>query len=234
MLEEQSAVLTGATGVGKTAALTYLARIAAQRGLVPVLLDAAGHTDGALPRRVRYGIEAVLKLPLTAGAIGHVLAAPELLLLIDGVSEVSAGTRESLCSDLRQLAAQRPVRIIASGRDLPMTISGTGLPSITAAFRIDEMDRDGRTELASAHGRPQAVRMIEHRLGSAASNPMLFLMALSLSGDGLPGTRAGVYEQFICGLARRQVRDPEPEARSHHPSRHASGPARRHSSAQPA
>jgi hypothetical protein len=203
VLGERSAVLIGATGVGKTAALRYLAGIAAQRGLVPVLLEAAGHTAGALPRRVRYGIEAVLKRPLTAGAIQHVLAAPELLLLIDGVSEVSAGMRESLYSDLRQLAAQRPVRVIASGRDLPMTISGAGLPGSMAAFRIDEMDRDGRAELASALGRPQAARMIEHRLGSAASNPMLFLMALSLSGDGLPGSRAEVYEQFIRGLVAR-------------------------------
>jgi hypothetical protein len=203
VLGERSAVLIGATGVGKTAALRYLAGIAAQRGLVPVPLQAAGHTAGALPRRVRYAIEAVLKRPLTVGGVQHVLAAPELLLLIDGVSEVSAGTRESLCSDLRQLAAQRPIRIIASGRDLPMTCSGIGLPGSTVAFRIDELDRDGRTELARAHGRPHAVRLIEYRLGSAASNPMLFLMALSLSGDGLPGSRAEVYEQFIRGLVAR-------------------------------
>ena len=41
-------------------------------------------------------------------------------------------------------------------------------------------------QLAAAHGRQQAVLTIEHRLGSAADNPMLFLMALSLSGDGVP------------------------------------------------
>ena len=45
--------------------------------------------------------------------------------------------------------------------------------------------------------------MIEHRLGSAADNPMLFLMALSLSGDGVPRRRAEVYEQFIRGLVAR-------------------------------
>jgi hypothetical protein len=204
VLGQHSAVLIGATGEGKSTALRYLGGIAAQRGLVPVFFEAAGHTAGALARRVRYGIEAVLKQSLTGGAIQHVLAAPELLLLIDGVSEAGTAARESLCSDLRQLAAQRPLRIIASGRDFLMTIGGTGLPDGTSAFQIAEMDPDGRTELATAHGRPpQAARIIEHRLGTAADNPMLFLMALSLASDGLPGSRAEVYEQFTRGLIVR-------------------------------
>ena len=136
-----------------------------------------GAGEGLAPDR-RYGIETVLKRPLTAGAVQRVLAAPELLLVIDGVSEVSADTRASLSSDLDQLAAQRPVRVIAAGRDLPLTIAGVGLPDSTAVFRVTGLDHDGRMKLAAAHGHQQAVRTIEHRLGSAADNPMLFLMAL--------------------------------------------------------
>ena len=203
VLGEQAAALVGATGEGKSTALRCLAGLAAQHGLVPVLLEATGHTAGALPQRVRHGIEAVLKRPLTAGAVQQVLAAPELLLLIDGVSEVSADTRASLRSDLDQLAAQRPVRVIAAGRDLPLTIDGAGLPDSAAVFRIDRLDHAHRMEMAAALGRQQAVRTIEHRLGSAADNPMLFLMALSLSDDGVPRSRAEVYEQFIHGLVTR-------------------------------
>ena len=203
VLREQAAALVGATGEGKSTALRYLADIAAQRGRVPVLFEAAGHTAGVLPRRVRHGIEAVLKRPLTADAVQHVLAAPELLLLIDGVSEVGADTRASLSADLRQLAAQRPVQVIAAGRDLPLTIAGAGLPESTAVFRMTELDHDGRMELAAARGYQQTVRTIEHRLGSAADNLMLFLMVLSLSGDGVPQTRAEVYEQFLRGLVAR-------------------------------
>ena len=203
VLGEQAAGLVGATGEGKSTALRCLAGLAAQHGLVPVLLEATGHTVGALPQRVRHGIEAVLKRPLTAGAVQQVLAAPELLLLIDGVSEVSADTRASLRSDLDQFAAQRPIRVIAAGRDLPLTIDGAGLPDSAAVFRIDRLDHAHRMEMAAALGRQQAVRTIEHRLGSAADNPMLFLMALSLSDDGVPRSRAEVYEQFIHGLVTR-------------------------------
>jgi hypothetical protein len=45
--------------------------------------------------------------------------------------------------------------------------------------------------------------MIEHRLGTAANNPLLFLMAVSLSGDGVPHSRAEVYEEFIRGIVAR-------------------------------
>jgi hypothetical protein len=203
VLEEQCAALVGATGEGKSAALRYLAGAAARRGLVPVRFDAAGHVAGMLPRRVRHAIEAVTKRPLTAGAVQHVLAAPELLLLIDGVAEVSAGTREGLSADLSQLSAQRPVRVIAAGRDLPLTLAGAALPEGVAAFRMAKLGHSGREELAAAHGGPQAVRAIEHRLGDAVDNPMLFLMALTLYGDGIPPTRAEAYEQFVRGLTAR-------------------------------
>lgn len=200
VLGEQSAALVGATGMGKSAALRYLARTAAQQGRIPVLFDAFGHTTGALPRRVRYRIEALLKRPLTAGAVSHILAAQDLLLLVDGVSEVSAATRASLAEDLSQLAAQRPVQVIATGRDLPLTADGAALPDSTAVFQMTGLGHDGRRELATAHGGGQAVRSIEHQLGSATENPQVFLMALSLLGDGIPRSRAETYEQFVRGL----------------------------------
>ena len=204
VLEETTAALVGATGQGKTRALRYLAGVAAQRGLVPVVFQAAGHVAGALPRRVRHAIEARLAGPLTAGAVHYALADPGLLLLIDGVSEVDAGTRAALSADVQQLRAQRPVQVVATGRDLPLTIASAGLPDSTAVFRMCGLDRGSRGLLAAAHGcHDQAVMMIEHRLGEAADNPLLFLMALSLIDDDVPDSRAEVYRQFLTGLAVR-------------------------------
>lgn len=204
VLEEETAALVGATGQGKTRALKYLAGVAAQRGLVPVVFQATGHVAGALSRRVRHAIEARLDGPLTAGAVQYALADPGLLLLIDGVSEVDAGTRAALSVDLQQLRAQRPVQLVATGRDLPLTIAGADLPDSSAVFQICGLDRGSRGLLAAAHGgHDQAVMMIEDRLGDAADNPLLFLMALSLIDDGVPDSRAEVYRQFLTGLAAR-------------------------------
>jgi len=204
VLEEETAALVGATGQGKTRALTYLAGVAAQRELVPVVFQAAGHVEGVLPRRVRHAIEARLGGPLTVGAVQYALADPGLLLLIDGVSEVDAGTRAALSADLQQLRAQRPVQLVVTGRDLPLIMAGADLPDSSAVFRICGLDRGSRGLLAAAHGgHDQAAMMIEYRLGDAADNPLLFLMALSLVGDGVPDSRAEVYRQFLKGLAAR-------------------------------
>lgn len=55
------------------------------------------------------------------------------------------------------------------------------------------------------------VDRIEARLGDTADNPMLFLMALSVSADRVPDSRAEVYQQFLCGLAARAYQsDSEP------------------------
>jgi hypothetical protein len=205
ILDESHAVLVGATGQGKTTTLMHLGGVAAQRGLVPVILQAAGHTPGALPRRVRHAVEARLGQALTIGALDTLLVAPTLVLLLDGVSEVDADTREALHGDLQRLAAQRrPVRIITTGRDLPLTIAVTTVADTPAVYRLTALNRDTRRQLASTHaGGDQVVSMIEHRLGDAADNPMLFLMALSVSADGVPDSRAEVYQQFLRGLAAR-------------------------------
>jgi hypothetical protein len=120
------------------------------------------------------------------------------------VSEVDEDTRAALAADLRQLRTQRPVQLVAAGRDLPLTIAGASLPGSSAVFRLCGLDPRTRGLLAEAHGgHGQALMMIEDRLGDAADNPLLFLMALSLVDDGVPDSRAEVYRQFLTGLAAR-------------------------------
>lgn len=205
VLDEAQAVLIGATGQGKTTTLMHLAAVAAQRGLLPILLQAAGHTPGSLPRRVRHAIEVKLGEPLAAGALDAVMATHDLVLFIDGVSEVDERTREALHGDLQQLAAQRPLRVIAASRDLPIAFAVASLPDPPAAFRLAVLDRQSRRQLAKTHAGldNDVVDRIEARLGDTVDNPMLFLMALSVSADGVPDSRAEVYQQFLRGLATR-------------------------------
>jgi hypothetical protein len=205
VLDGSSVALIGATGAGKTTTLKYLAGMAAQRGLIPVVLQAAGHTSGALPRRIRHAVEVHLRQPLTVGAVETLLATPSLVLMIDGVSEVDADARDALHGDLERLAAQRPVQIVTTGRDLLQAVAVTTvLDTPVVAYRLTTLNRDSRRQLASAHAHAEhVVGAIEHRLGDTTDNPMLFLMALNVAANGVPGSRAEVYQQFLRGLAAR-------------------------------
>ncbi|MCM3882240.1 NACHT domain-containing NTPase [Frankia sp. R82] len=204
ILGQARAVLVGAAGQGKTITLTHLGEVAAARGLLPVIVPAAGHVAGALPRRIRHAVEVQLGQSLTAGAVDALLSAPTLVLLIDGVSEVDSETRDALGGDLQRFAAQRSVQMIATGRDLSLTITVMTGPETPAAYQLTTLNRDARRRLARTHGYgDEVVSLIEHRLGDTVDNPMLFVMALSVSAGGVPDSRADVYGLFLRGLAAR-------------------------------
>ncbi|MCM4080623.1 hypothetical protein [Paractinoplanes hotanensis] len=208
LLDQRRAVLVGATGQGKTSTLIHLSAVAAEMGRFPVVLNAAGHVSGALPRRIKQEVEVRLGQILTAGALDSILLDPALMLFIDGVSEVDDDTREALREDLGRITAQRNLRIIATGRDLNLTIATTAAGQQPEAYRLADLDGAARRQLAKANGcSDQTVGLIEDRLGDAAGNPMLFLMALSVSAEGVPETRAAVYDQFMRGIAFRAGRN---------------------------
>jgi hypothetical protein len=212
LLGEPLVALTGASGAGKTISLANLANRAAMRGVVPVQLSAAGHVPGSLPRRIRNAIENALDRQLSPGAVEAVMALPELLLLVDGISEVPEETQAALRADLGTLNAQRPLRVIATGRDLPIVIAVLQVIGRPTAYRLSLLNSSSRRDLASRlpDVRPGVVEAIEQQLGDAVDNPMLFLMALAVSGDCVPSSRAAVHEEFLRGLvARSGVAHPE-------------------------
>jgi hypothetical protein len=207
LLDTPQVVLVGPTGTGKTTALATVRRLAAARGDVPVVLRADGHLPGALSRRVHEAVAAVLGHRLTVGGVRRMLTDEGLLLLVDGVSEVDAATREALGQDLRALAAQRPLRIVVTGRDLATARSVLPHDTSPSAFSLVGLSRADRRQIAEARMGSDAQRQvaqIEETLGDAVDNPMLFGMAVSVGEHGGPiESRPQVYREFLVGLAAR-------------------------------
>jgi hypothetical protein len=205
VLTEPVVGITGFSGTGKTVSLTLLTCLAAENDYIPIYISAAGHAPGSLPNRIRGAIESVLSRRLSPGAVERVLALPELLLLIDGISEVPEAAQNALRSDLEKLNAQRPLRVIAAGRDLPVLRSVLQVLGEPVAYRLTPLTNATRRELAGRlqDKRTDIVETLERKLGDAVDNPLLFLMALGLSDDCVPSSRAAVYEQFLCGLTTR-------------------------------
>lgn len=207
LLAAQQVVLIGPTGTGKTTTLGTLRRLAAERGDLPVLLRADGHLPGTLGRRVQEAVARVLGRRLTVGGAQRLLAEHGLLLLVDGVSEVDQNALDAMRHDLRALAAQRPVRVIATGRDLAAARSVLPDSASAAGFSMVRLSRADRRQIADARtGRDSArgVAQIEETLGDAVDNPLLFGMALAVSEQGGSiESRPQIYQQFLAGLAAR-------------------------------
>jgi hypothetical protein len=207
LLNAGQAVLVGPTGTGKSTTLGTVRHLAADGGELPVLLRADGHLPGTLGRRVGEAVAGVLARRLTVGAEQRLLAEQGLLLLVDGVSEVDTDTQDALRHDLRMLAAQRPLRVIAAGRDLAAVRSILPESGNAAGFSLVGLSRDERRRIAADHlGRDAAgeVAQIEATLGDAVDNPLLFGMAVAVSEQGSPIlSRPQVYREFLVGLAAR-------------------------------
>jgi hypothetical protein len=207
LLAAQQVVLIGPTGTGKTTTLGTLRRLAAERGDLPVLLRADGHLPGTLGRRVHEAVASVLDRRLTLGGVQRLLGDQGLLLLVDGVSEVDQNALDAMRHDLRAFAAQRPPRVIATGRDLAAARSVLPDSASAAGFSLVGLSRADRRQIADARtGRDSAreVAQIEETLGDAVDNPLLFGMALAVSEQGGSiESRPQVYQQFLAGLAAR-------------------------------
>jgi hypothetical protein len=207
LLAARQVALVGPTGTGKTTTLGMLRRLAAERGDLPVLLRADGHLPGTLGRRIHEAVARVLDRRLTTGGAQRLLADQDLLLLVDGVSEVDQNAIDAMRHDLRALAGQRPPRVVVTGRDLAAARGVLPDSATTAGFSLLGLSRADRRQIADARtGRDSAreVAQIEKTLGDAADNPLLFGMAVSVAEQGGSiQSRPQVYQQFLAGLAAR-------------------------------
>ncbi|WP_144312025.1 NACHT domain-containing protein [Actinopolyspora erythraea] len=211
-------VLSGRTGSGKTTATQLLRREAALLGKTVLVGHAETYVQGRLEALAADAVSAVVgrELPRVTGR--QLLNDPDVLLVIDGTSEVPDEIRLALRDELRvQVAAYSGARVLIVGRDL--AVLGSVLPtSISptryqlASLRVPQQRElvlrslAGNDNLAVVddHAVNVLTAQIEKALGEAAGNPMLFTMALHLVRKGIAFTnRVSIYNATIAHLAER-------------------------------
>lgn len=221
LLGDGPVMLTGRTGTGKSTAADSLRHDAAEADRVVLLAHAETYLPGRLEALTADALSGPLAEDLPFATGRQALADRDVTLIIDGVSEVPAATRQALHEDLvAPVAAGQGARILLLGRDIaalrevfPASVSPT-------AYQMVELDADRRRDLAnrmltepsslSRTSRLQVadvrttVAQVEHALGDAAGNPLLFTMGLTLVAEGIPFTsRATLYQAFVARLAER-------------------------------
>jgi len=205
--EEAGAAVVGPGGSGKTTSLGLLARLVADSGALPIVPDVVAYQAGSLRRLLHRRVEEMIDGPLAPRALEGPLAAGQVVVLIDGVTERPAAEAESLIVDLRALCRDWPVRLIATARRTTPLLS-LDLP----IYQLDGLDWAGREHLAvtlaGEQEGPALARALGDRLGSAVENPLLFVMGLSLAQQGVdPRSLHELYDEFVSGLSARSGQD---------------------------
>jgi hypothetical protein len=210
------ALVSGRTGTGKSTAARQLRSDAAGRGRVVLVAHAEGYLPGRLDALAADALAERLAAPVPTSTGRQALGDREVVLLIDGASEIPLQAAEALAADVGPLAATGAgARLVLMGRDfakLRQILPSSVQPSL---FEMAEFEPARRLELttrqlssgAGAVASPEPssqLRRVEQALGDAAGNPMLLSMALTLLGEGLDFTnRADLYDGFIGRLGAR-------------------------------
>ncbi len=205
-------VLAGRTGTGKST-LACLWRVeAAGCGSSVIVCPAEGYLARGLDRAVADAVSDVVGRDLSRVVGRHVLGDPQSTVIIDGVSEVPAGTRAELAKELRgHLAGGRSAHFVLVGRD--ESVCASTFPASVSIQRVypQAFGPDERLELTrcvlagiASTELPEsaALAQVEHAIGDAAGNPMLLRLALELVAGGVKfSDRAEVYQLTVGRMA---------------------------------
>jgi hypothetical protein len=222
LLDSASPVLlSGRTGGGKTSAVDLAANLDTDgQGRVVVAVHAEAYVGTRLPALVADALSVAVGRPLASVTGQQALADPDVVLVVDGASEIPAPMRDALRTELQPLImSPAAANVVLVGRDRA-TLAGLLPTSVTPRrFSLSPLDAGHKASLVrlaaapvlaafSGEERERAVtdliRQVERPLGDAAGNPMLFAMALQLVLDGAQlDSDAAVYAATISRIAER-------------------------------
>lgn len=200
---DDSILLQGPAGAGKTTTLAQMRAESLNQQLLPIQLSVGSYVPGSLERLLRRALEIAVERPLVSGVVGQLLDRSDVIVFLDGAGELVPEQRLAVIEDLARLRdAHGEARFVLAARD-PAPFGRSNL----TGFILQPLDHEGRLEIAAAladHG-ADLVEEIEGRLGDLAENPLLFTMALGLRARGVEvDTRAELFEAFTSGLQARE------------------------------
>ncbi len=222
LLLAKTASLSGPTGTGKSSVIRMLQASAATAGRAVIVCRAETYIPGQLGALVAdaLGFSVGTAIPTYAGR--KVLADPDAVVVVDGVSEIPDATLEHFAEDLKPLL-NRPgfASIVLVGRD-PAVLRRLLEPAPGhESFSVTPLEHSDQERLIksivglTASGLEQIRARAERVLGDGARNPMLLTIFLQAgTGDTVELSRSAVYEKFVSHLSERA---PSVDARTYLP-----------------
>lgn len=210
LLQSRAASLSGPTGTGKSSAVQILQSLAALAGRAVVVCRAETYVPGQLGALVADSLGFSLGSAVPTYAGRKVLADPDAVVVVDGVSEIPDATLEHLANDIKPFL-NRPgfASIVLVGRDPTVLRRVVDAAPAYEEFSVTPLAHfDQETLIKSIVGSEAETTQIRARaervLGDGARNPMLLTIFLEAGTDGtLELSRSEVYERFLSHLSSR-------------------------------
>ncbi|NDJ90741.1 ATP-binding protein [Mycolicibacter kumamotonensis] len=204
-------LLTGVSGSGKSTVVLDMQRRAAERGVVVIATNAENYIAGRLAALVAVGLNRHTYIGAHPAVGTAVLADPGVVIVIDGVTEIPAETRENLEKELKQfLTASQRAELVLVGRGVTMMRAMLSRSVAVTDLVVCPMSEDQQCQIVGAFYQLEAdlarwlVRQVGHVMQDVATNPLMLLLsakAIALQGD--VSSPASVFQTVISDIAEQ-------------------------------
>jgi hypothetical protein len=205
-IDNQSVCLLGGpSGAGKSTAIVAMQRRAAQVGKIIILADAEEYVPGRLAALVSNSLNAYSVIGAYPAVGNTALTDPDLVLAIDGVSEIDAETRQELEAEIKQLlSAGTHSALLLSGRDTTAMRKILLRHSAATALVVESPELAQREELVATTFSVDEdfarflVRRTQRILADLAENPLMLLLgARAIATGSDPNNAADIFHSVI-------------------------------------
>jgi hypothetical protein len=204
-------LLAGASGSGKSTVVLDMQRRAAERGAVVIAVSAEDYLPGRLAALVAAGLNRHTFIGAHPAVGTAALADPDVVIAVDGVTEIPAGTREELEDELKQfLAAERRADLVLIGRGVTAMRAMLTRSVITTDLMVCPMSEDEQCRIVESSFELDTdmarwlVRQVDHVMHGVASNPLMLLLgARAIALKGTASSPALIFHTVISDIAEQ-------------------------------
>lgn len=210
---QQGAVrlVAGASGSGKSTVVLDMQRRAAERGAVVIAVSAEDYLPGRLAALVAAGLNRHTFIGAHPAVGTAALADPDVVIAIDGVTEIPAETLEELEGEFRQfLTANRRADLVLIGRGLTAMRALLTRSVVTTDLMVCPMSEDEKCRIVECFYQLDIdtarwlVRQVDHVMNDVASNPLMLLLgARAIALQGTASSPALIFQTVVSDIAEQ-------------------------------
>lgn len=212
-------LLGGASGSGKSTALLAAQRRAALSAKTLIVTNAEDYVAGRLSALIASGINLHAYVGAHPAVGTAALADSDVIVAIDGVSEVPDANRQELENEVQQFLSANPrATMVLAGRETTTMRRVLNRNTLSTDLLVTPLSEDQQQQLVEDYYKCgsdvalELARDVNHKLQDVAKNPLMLILgvrAILVRGDAANPAR--VFETVIrsiaddCGYASASV-----------------------------